>query len=109
MCNGLEQPRKQQRSDLNGPVDNNNTPEVGTLGHSGACLPVVTLSEGKAGTELSAFSLSHTHLGSVSFPELTVNTMSACSEKSLNYSHEFVAATFILCDCPQHVLMPKIF
>ncbi|NXW04109.1 APBA2 protein, partial [Fregetta grallaria] len=28
MCNGLEQPRKQQRSDLNGPVDNNNTPEV---------------------------------------------------------------------------------
>lgn len=30
MCNGLEQPRKQQRSDLNGPVDNNNTPEVGT-------------------------------------------------------------------------------
>uniref|UniRef100_A0A8V1A7J4 Amyloid beta protein binding family A member 2 n=1 Tax=Gallus gallus TaxID=9031 RepID=A0A8V1A7J4_CHICK len=27
MCNGLEQPRKQQRSDLNGPVDNNNTPE----------------------------------------------------------------------------------
>jgi len=34
MCNGLEQPRKQQRSDLNGPVDNNNTPEVGALGHS---------------------------------------------------------------------------
>ncbi|XP_071424781.1 amyloid-beta A4 precursor protein-binding family A member 2 isoform X2 [Pithys albifrons albifrons] len=28
MCNGLEQPRKQQRSDLNGPVDNNNTPET---------------------------------------------------------------------------------
>ncbi|XP_062439373.1 amyloid-beta A4 precursor protein-binding family A member 2 isoform X3 [Rhea pennata] len=27
MCNGLEQPRKQQRSDLNGPIDNNNTPE----------------------------------------------------------------------------------
>nr|XP_038041101.1 amyloid-beta A4 precursor protein-binding family A member 2 isoform X3 [Anas platyrhynchos] len=28
MCNGLEQPRKQQRSDLNGPADNNNTPET---------------------------------------------------------------------------------
>ncbi|NXA62072.1 APBA2 protein, partial [Mohoua ochrocephala] len=28
MCNGLEQPRKQQRSDLNGPVDNNNPPET---------------------------------------------------------------------------------
>ncbi|XP_064373555.1 amyloid-beta A4 precursor protein-binding family A member 2 isoform X3 [Dromaius novaehollandiae] len=28
MCNGLEQPRKQQRSDLNGPIDNNNTPET---------------------------------------------------------------------------------
>ncbi|KAI4535429.1 hypothetical protein MG293_014655 [Ovis ammon polii] len=27
VCNGLEQPRKQQRSDLNGPVDNNNIPE----------------------------------------------------------------------------------
>ncbi|NXF04840.1 APBA2 protein, partial [Smithornis capensis] len=37
MCNGLEQPRKQQRSDLNGPVDNNNTPEVGSLGCQ-ACL-----------------------------------------------------------------------
>lgn len=111
MCNGLEQPRKQQRSDLNGPVDNNNTPEVGTLGHSAACLPVVRLPQGKAGTELSAFSLSHTHthLGSVSFPELTVNTMSACSEKPLNYTHEFVAATFILGDCPRHVLTPKIF
>ncbi|XP_077174462.1 amyloid-beta A4 precursor protein-binding family A member 2 isoform X2 [Paroedura picta] len=28
VCNGLEQPRKQQRSDLNGPVDNNNMPET---------------------------------------------------------------------------------
>ncbi|KAM5292548.1 amyloid-beta A4 precursor protein-binding family A member 2 isoform 3-T3 [Ctenodactylus gundi] len=28
VCNGLEQPRKQQRSDLNGPTDNNNTPET---------------------------------------------------------------------------------
>ncbi|XP_050834543.1 amyloid-beta A4 precursor protein-binding family A member 2 isoform X2 [Serinus canaria] len=28
MCNGLEQPRKQQRSDLNGPADNNNPPET---------------------------------------------------------------------------------
>ena len=28
VCNGLEQPRKQQRSDLNGPADNNNIPEV---------------------------------------------------------------------------------
>ncbi|KAF6273076.1 amyloid beta precursor protein binding family A member 2 [Rhinolophus ferrumequinum] len=28
VCNGLEQPRKQQRSDLNGPVDNNNVPET---------------------------------------------------------------------------------
>nr|XP_031296317.1 amyloid-beta A4 precursor protein-binding family A member 2 isoform X1 [Camelus dromedarius]XP_031296318.1 amyloid-beta A4 precursor protein-binding family A member 2 isoform X1 [Camelus dromedarius]XP_031296319.1 amyloid-beta A4 precursor protein-binding family A member 2 isoform X1 [Camelus dromedarius] len=28
VCNGLEQPRKQQRSDLNGPVDNNNIPET---------------------------------------------------------------------------------
>ncbi|XP_076978492.1 amyloid-beta A4 precursor protein-binding family A member 2 [Tamandua tetradactyla] len=28
VCNGLEQPRKQQRSDLNGPVDNNNAPET---------------------------------------------------------------------------------
>ncbi|KAL8196960.1 UNVERIFIED_CONTAM: Amyloid-beta A4 precursor protein-binding A member 2, partial [Gekko kuhli] len=27
VCNGLEQPRKQQRSDLNGPIDNNNMPE----------------------------------------------------------------------------------
>ncbi|XP_063105953.1 amyloid-beta A4 precursor protein-binding family A member 2 isoform X3 [Cavia porcellus] len=27
VCNGLEQPRKQQRSDLNGPMDNNNIPE----------------------------------------------------------------------------------
>ncbi|KAM8782355.1 amyloid-beta A4 precursor protein-binding family A member 2 isoform 2-T3 [Rhynchonycteris naso] len=28
VCNGVEQPRKQQRSDLNGPVDNNNVPET---------------------------------------------------------------------------------
>uniref|UniRef100_A0A8D0HWD9 Amyloid beta protein binding family A member 2 n=1 Tax=Sphenodon punctatus TaxID=8508 RepID=A0A8D0HWD9_SPHPU len=28
VCNSLEQPRKQQRSDLNGPVDNNNIPET---------------------------------------------------------------------------------
>ncbi|XP_023441575.1 amyloid-beta A4 precursor protein-binding family A member 2 isoform X2 [Dasypus novemcinctus] len=28
VCNGLEQPRKQQRSDLNGPADNNNSPET---------------------------------------------------------------------------------
>ncbi|XP_036856564.2 amyloid-beta A4 precursor protein-binding family A member 2 isoform X2 [Manis javanica] len=28
VCNGLEQPRKQQRSDLNGPIDNNNVPET---------------------------------------------------------------------------------
>ncbi|XP_063105954.1 amyloid-beta A4 precursor protein-binding family A member 2 isoform X4 [Cavia porcellus] len=28
VCNGLEQPRKQQRSDLNGPMDNNNIPET---------------------------------------------------------------------------------
>ncbi|XP_056663675.1 amyloid-beta A4 precursor protein-binding family A member 2 isoform X1 [Monodelphis domestica] len=28
VCNSLEQPRKQQRSDLNGPVDNNNTQET---------------------------------------------------------------------------------
>ncbi|XP_066491933.1 amyloid-beta A4 precursor protein-binding family A member 2 isoform X2 [Tiliqua scincoides] len=28
VCNGLEQPRKQQRSDLNGPIDNNNMPET---------------------------------------------------------------------------------
>ncbi|XP_007053821.1 amyloid-beta A4 precursor protein-binding family A member 2 isoform X2 [Chelonia mydas] len=28
VCNGLEQPRKQQRSDLNGPIDNNNAPET---------------------------------------------------------------------------------
>ncbi|KAH0501358.1 Amyloid beta A4 precursor protein-binding family A member 2 [Microtus ochrogaster] len=28
VCNGLEQPRKQQRSDLNGPADNNNIPET---------------------------------------------------------------------------------
>ncbi|XP_067390659.1 amyloid-beta A4 precursor protein-binding family A member 2 isoform X4 [Emydura macquarii macquarii] len=28
VCNGLEQPRKQQRSDLNGPIDNNNIPET---------------------------------------------------------------------------------
>ncbi|XP_053437935.1 amyloid-beta A4 precursor protein-binding family A member 2 isoform X1 [Nycticebus coucang] len=28
VCNGLEQPRKQQRSDLNGPVDNNNISET---------------------------------------------------------------------------------
>ncbi|XP_054997273.1 amyloid-beta A4 precursor protein-binding family A member 2 [Sorex araneus] len=28
VCNGLEQPRKQQRSDLNGRVDNNNIPET---------------------------------------------------------------------------------
>jgi hypothetical protein len=28
VCNGLEQLRKQQRSDLNGPIDNNNIPEV---------------------------------------------------------------------------------
>ncbi|KAG6939778.1 amyloid beta precursor protein binding family A member 2 [Chelydra serpentina] len=28
VCNGLEQPRKQQRSDLNGPIDNNNAPEA---------------------------------------------------------------------------------
>ncbi|KAM3828223.1 amyloid-beta A4 precursor protein-binding family A member 2 isoform 1-T1 [Vipera latastei] len=27
VCNDLEQPRKQQRSDLNGPIDNNNMPE----------------------------------------------------------------------------------
>ncbi|XP_016056324.1 PREDICTED: amyloid beta A4 precursor protein-binding family A member 2 [Miniopterus natalensis] len=28
VCNGVEQPRKQQRSDLNGPVNNNNIPET---------------------------------------------------------------------------------
>ncbi|XP_005381717.1 PREDICTED: amyloid beta A4 precursor protein-binding family A member 2 isoform X2 [Chinchilla lanigera] len=28
VCNGLDQPRKQQRSDLNGPIDNNNIPET---------------------------------------------------------------------------------
>ncbi|XP_004852718.1 amyloid beta A4 precursor protein-binding family A member 2 isoform X2 [Heterocephalus glaber] len=28
VCNGLEQPRKQQRSDLNGPIDNNNISET---------------------------------------------------------------------------------
>ncbi|XP_029431665.1 amyloid-beta A4 precursor protein-binding family A member 2 isoform X2 [Rhinatrema bivittatum] len=28
VCNGIEQPRKQQRSDLNGPIDNNNAPET---------------------------------------------------------------------------------
>ncbi|XP_070809626.1 amyloid-beta A4 precursor protein-binding family A member 2 isoform X2 [Pituophis catenifer annectens] len=28
VCNGLEQPRKQQRCDLNGPIDNNNMPET---------------------------------------------------------------------------------
>ncbi|XP_061451492.1 amyloid-beta A4 precursor protein-binding family A member 2 [Rhineura floridana] len=28
VCNGLDQPRKQQRSDLNGPMDNNNMPET---------------------------------------------------------------------------------
>ncbi|KAF6076578.1 amyloid beta precursor protein binding family A member 2 [Phyllostomus discolor] len=28
VCNGSEQPRKQQRSDLNGPADNNNLPET---------------------------------------------------------------------------------
>ncbi|XP_042554486.1 amyloid-beta A4 precursor protein-binding family A member 2 isoform X2 [Dipodomys spectabilis] len=28
VCNGLEQPRKQQRSDLNGPIENNNIPET---------------------------------------------------------------------------------
>ncbi|CAM5144973.1 unnamed protein product [Eretmochelys imbricata] len=28
VCNGLEQPRKQQRSDLNGPIDNNNATET---------------------------------------------------------------------------------
>ncbi|KAL7980331.1 hypothetical protein Chor_014660, partial [Crotalus horridus] len=28
VCNGLEQPRKQQRSDLNGPIDNNNMLEA---------------------------------------------------------------------------------
>ncbi|XP_030044407.1 amyloid-beta A4 precursor protein-binding family A member 2 [Microcaecilia unicolor] len=28
VCNGIEQPRKQQRSDLNGPVDNNNASET---------------------------------------------------------------------------------
>ncbi|KAG9261272.1 amyloid beta A4 precursor protein-binding family A member 2-like [Astyanax mexicanus] len=27
VCNGAEQPRKQQRSDLNGPLENNNVPE----------------------------------------------------------------------------------
>ncbi|KAG8440402.1 hypothetical protein GDO86_006234 [Hymenochirus boettgeri] len=27
VCNSVEQPRKQQRSDLNGPIDNNNIPE----------------------------------------------------------------------------------
>ncbi|XP_075064208.1 amyloid-beta A4 precursor protein-binding family A member 2 isoform X2 [Mixophyes fleayi] len=27
VCNSVEQPRKQQRSDLNGPIDNNNVPE----------------------------------------------------------------------------------
>lgn len=32
VCNGLEQPRKQQRSDLNGPIDNNNISEVSVLG-----------------------------------------------------------------------------
>ncbi|XP_077779180.1 amyloid-beta A4 precursor protein-binding family A member 2 [Podarcis muralis] len=28
VCNGLDQPRKQQRSDLNGPINNNNMPET---------------------------------------------------------------------------------
>ncbi|XP_069481025.1 amyloid-beta A4 precursor protein-binding family A member 2 isoform X2 [Ambystoma mexicanum] len=28
VCNGIEQPRKQQRSDLNGPLENNNVPET---------------------------------------------------------------------------------
>ncbi|XP_062998413.1 amyloid-beta A4 precursor protein-binding family A member 2 isoform X2 [Elgaria multicarinata webbii] len=28
VCNGLDPPRKQQRSDLNGPIDNNNMPET---------------------------------------------------------------------------------
>ena len=32
VCNGSEQPRKQQRSDLNGPSDNNNLPEVTVWG-----------------------------------------------------------------------------
>uniref|UniRef100_A0A8B9GS59 Amyloid beta (A4) precursor protein-binding, family A, member 2b n=1 Tax=Astyanax mexicanus TaxID=7994 RepID=A0A8B9GS59_ASTMX len=31
VCNGAEQPRKQQRSDLNGPLENNNVPEVDPL------------------------------------------------------------------------------
>lgn len=62
MCNGLEQPRKQQRSDLNGPADNNNTPEVGALGHSATYLPVLRLPWGTAGIELSAFSLSCTRI-----------------------------------------------
>lgn len=84
MCNGLEQPRKQQRSDLNGPVDNNNPPEVGTWGCQLCCLASCSPHPG------SLLPLTHTNLGSLSFPELTINTISAYSEKALNYTHEFL-------------------
>lgn len=90
MCNGLEQPRKQQRSDLNGPVDNNNTPEVGTLGCSAARLPA----DSRHGiVSFLPHTQTHAYLGSVSFPELTINTMSVYSRKSLNYTHGFDVAT----------------
>ncbi|EMP41472.1 Amyloid beta A4 precursor protein-binding family A member 2 [Chelonia mydas] len=49
VCNGLEQPRKQQRSDLNGPIDNNNAPELkAQLIHSltsGLCGELCTCSD----------------------------------------------------------------
>lgn len=90
MCNGLEQPRKQQRSDLNGPADNNNPPEVGTWGCQLCCLASCSQASSRGSSlTLSAFSLSHTNLSSLSFPELTVNTVYAYSEKALNYTHEF--------------------
>lgn len=89
MCNGLEQPRKQQRSDLNGPADNNNPPEVGTWGCQ-LCSCSQAPSRDSSPHTGSLLPLSHTNLSSLSVPELTIDTISAFSEKALNYTHEFL-------------------
>lgn len=91
MCNGLEQPRKQQRSDLNGPADNNNPPEVGAWGCQLCCLASCSQASSRESSPhtVSLLPLTHTNLGSLSFPELTINTISAYSEKALNYTQEF--------------------
>lgn len=108
MCNGLEQPRKQQRSDLNGPADNNNPPEVGAWGCQ-LCFLQPGFQQGKQPSHCQP-SPSHTHKPRLPFFSWTDNKYHICLLwKGFELYPGIFAASFILCNCLWHVLKPKIF